>query len=232
MARPSQADGNSYARPGRPRRAPLIEPTPTGGRHGRDRYPPDPPARRAPPRRNGRGRPALRAGKQDRESVTSRLEVECPDCGTALPRCARSWRPRRRCSARAGGDSRSAPGRRRGRGYCGPADGTRVERVPMPGQPAGPAHPPGARHCGWLGVPGPTPPSAPDGPGAARRSRPLSPVTGQRRLPWVTDGNCHGHLAYSASRCPSSRALFRLGPKVTALRTAPASAGLPSSGQP
>ena len=28
MARPSQADGNSDARPGRPRRAPLIEPTP------------------------------------------------------------------------------------------------------------------------------------------------------------------------------------------------------------
>jgi len=32
----------------------------TGGRHGRDRYPLDTPARRAPPRRNGRRRPALR----------------------------------------------------------------------------------------------------------------------------------------------------------------------------
>ena len=48
-------------------------------------------------------------------------------------------------------------------------------------------------------------------------------------ISWYRDGNCHGHLASSASRCSSPRALFRLGPKVTALRTVPASAGLPSS---
>ena len=40
----------------------------TGGRHGRDRYPPDTPARRAPPRRNGRRRPALRAGESEHEN--------------------------------------------------------------------------------------------------------------------------------------------------------------------
>ena len=60
MARPSQADGNSDARPGRPRRAPLIEPTPAR-RSSRPRQVPAGYA--GPPRSaaaNGRRRPALR----------------------------------------------------------------------------------------------------------------------------------------------------------------------------
>ena len=181
------------------RRAPLIEPTPTGIRHGRDRYPPDPPPCRAPPRRNGRGRPALRA----LENQNTRIRyVSLGIYGQAvrlLVDCDAKVRTLLATAEEVLGPSGEAPALRladdAGR-VLRSRRGTRVEQSLCPGQPAGPPVP--ARRStpapgSWSSVyPWPTPPSAPDGP---RGSAALSAaVTGDgtaqfslgygRQLPW------------------------------------------------